>query len=86
MLKISIVYYGGWYDRLQALVIPLPEDTNLRGSITVQLSSCLFCLDSVALLMLNLHQLYLVGQIKISQTGGQLYSDTYPYADCLLYR
>ena len=31
----------------------LPENTNLRGSITVWLTSCLFCLDSAALLMLN---------------------------------
>ena len=29
------------------------EGTNLRGSITAWLTSCLFCLDSAALLMLN---------------------------------
>ena len=38
-----------------------PENTNLRGSITVRPTSCLFCLDSAALLMLNSHQLYLFG-------------------------
>ena len=35
------------------------ENTNLRGSITVHLTSYLFCLDSVANLKLNWHQLYL---------------------------
>ena len=30
-----------------------PENTNLRGSIILQLTSCLFCLDSSALLMLH---------------------------------
>ena len=30
-----------------------PENANLRGRITVQLTSCLFCLDSAALLMCN---------------------------------
>ena len=39
---------------------------------------CLFCLDSAALLMLNEEPLYLFGQIQTSQTGGQLYSDTFP--------
>ena len=37
--------------------IPLyPENTNIRGNITVRLTSCLFCLDSAALLLLNWHQ------------------------------
>ena len=31
----------------------IPENNNLRGSITVQLTSCLFCLDSATLLLLN---------------------------------
>ena len=48
------------------------------GSITVRLTSCLFCLDSAALLILNLKQFYLLGLIRTSQTGGQLYSDTSP--------
>ena len=30
-----------------------PQNTNLSGSITVWMASCLFCLDSAALLMLN---------------------------------
>ena len=38
-----------------------PECTNLRGSITVRLTSCWFCLDSAALLMLNKQQFYLFG-------------------------
>ena len=29
--------------------------------------------------MLNKQQIYLFGQIQISQTGGQLYSDASPY-------
>ena len=39
---------------------------------------CLFCLYSAALLRLNEEPLYLFGQIQTSQTGGQLYSDTFP--------
>ena len=46
----------------------------VRDSITVQLKSCLFCLDSTALLLLN-----------EQQTGGQLYSDTHPNGECSLY-
>ena len=38
----------------------------IRGSITVRLTSCLFCLDSADLLML----LYLFGQIQTGQTWG----------------
>ena len=38
------------------------------GSITVHLTSCLFCLDSAALLMMNEQQFYLFGQIQTSQT------------------
>ena len=53
----------------------MAEKTNLRGSITVRLTSCLFCLDSAALLMLNWQKIYLLGQI---QTRGQLYSATSP--------
>ena len=36
-------------------------NTYVMGSITVWLTSCLFSLDSAALLMLNLHRLYLFG-------------------------
>ena len=56
------------------------ENSNLEGRI--QLTSCLFCLYSAALLLLNEQQLYLFGQILTSQTGGQLYSDTSPYGEC----
>ena len=57
------------------------DNTNLRGSITVRLTSCLFCLDSAALLLLNEQQFYLLGQ-----TGGQPYSETSPYSECSLER
>ena len=50
-----------------------------RGSITVQLTSCLICLDLAALLMLNEPQFYLFGQLQSSQTGGQPCSDASPY-------
>ena len=60
------------------------ENTNLRGSITVQLTYCLFCVDSAALLMLNEQQFYVFGKIQTSQIGGQLYSDTSPYGKCSL--
>ena len=60
-----------------------PENTNLRGSITVCLTSCLFCLDSAALFMLNDQQFYLFGQIKTSQTGGLPYSDASPMVSVL---
>ena len=54
----------------------------LRGSISVQLTSCLFYLDSSAFLMFNEEQFYLFGQIQTSQTEGQLYSDTSLYSEC----
>ena len=54
-------------------------------SITVRLTSCSFWLDSAALLMLNEQQFYLFGQIQISQTGGQLYSDTSPLMVSILW-
>ena len=50
-------------------------------SLYLRLASCLFCFDSVALLMLNEQQFYFFGQILISQTGGQPYSDTSPYGE-----
>ena len=34
--------------------------------------------------MLNEQHFYLFGQIRNSQTGGQLYCDTFPYGDCSL--
>ena len=36
-----------------------PWNTNFKGSIAVWLTSCLFCLDSAALLMLNKQHFYL---------------------------
>ena len=56
----------------------------VRGSNPVRLTS----LDSAALVMFNQHQIYLFGQIQCSQTGGQPYSDTSPYAvsECSLSR
>ena len=57
--------------------IPLPEKTNLRGSITVWLTFSLFCFDSAALLILNEQQFYMLGQIQTSQIG-QPFSDTFP--------
>ena len=54
------------------------ENTNLRESITVFLASCLFWLDSAAVLLLNEQQFFLFGQIQSNQTGCQPYSDTSP--------
>ena len=55
-------YWKNWYLRQKTLT--------LRGSNgIVQLTSCLFCLDSAALLMLNEQQFYLFGQMQTSQTG-----------------
>ena len=50
----------------------------IRGSITVTvgLTSCLFCLHSAALLMQSEDQLYFAWSNPNSQTGGQPYSDT----------
>ena len=62
-----------------------PENTTLQEGITVQLTSCLFCLDSAALLILNEQQIYLYGQIQTSQTGGHPYSDTSPYCESSLH-
>ena len=50
----------------------------VMGRSNAQLTSCCICLDSAALLMLNLKQIYLVDQIQTRQTGGQPYSDTFP--------
>ena len=48
-------------------------------------TSCLFCLDAAALLMVNEQQtVLLVWSNQTSQTGGQLYSDTTPYGECCL--
>ena len=40
------------------------ENTNLSESIIVQLTSCLFCMDSAALLMFSQQQLYLFVESK----------------------
>ena len=42
------------------LTLAPPENTHRRGCITVQLTSCLFCMDSAALLMFNLQHICLV--------------------------
>ena len=45
----------------------------------IRLATDLFiCLVSATLLMLNEQQIHLFDQIKISQTGGQLFSDISP--------
>ena len=41
---------------------------------------CLFCCFAYV----DYQQLYMFSQIQISQTEGQLYSDTYPYGECYL--
>ena len=60
------------------------ENTNLRESITVWLTSSLFCLDLAALLMLNKQHFYLFGQIQKSQTG-QPFIETCLYCECSLF-
>ena len=60
------------------------ENTNLRWSVTVCLTSCLFCLNSAALISLSEQQFYLFGQIQNCQTGGWPYSDTSTYGECFL--
>ena len=60
------------------------DNTNLRGSITAWLISCLCYSDSAALLMLNQKQFYLLGQIQTRQTEDQPYCDTSPYGECSL--
>ena len=58
----------------------------IRGSITVQLTSCLFCLDLAALLLLNFKHIHLFGSIQTSQTGGQHTVIRFPYevSECSL--
>ena len=52
----------------------------IGGSITVRLTSCLFCLDSAALLVLNQHYIYM----QTSQTVGQSFSNTSSNGECSL--
>ena len=54
--------------------------------MTVRLISCFTRLDSAALFMFILQQIYLFGQIQTSQTGGRLHSDTSPceVSECYL--
>ena len=49
----------------------------VKGSLTVQLTSCLFCLDCFAYVQ------WTNGQIQTSQTRGQLYSNTPPMVSVL---
>ena len=51
----------------------------VRGSITVQLISCLTGLDLAEQVNLLLIQHKLIIWIQTSQAGGQLYCDTFPY-------
>ena len=53
----------------------------IRESITIWLTSCLFCLELAGLLKLNEQQFNLFGQILTSHTGGQPYSDTSQYGE-----
>ena len=48
-------------------VLAYPENTNLRGRITVQLISSIFCLDSAPLLMLNSNLTCLVKSRPVKQ-------------------
>ena len=59
------------------------ENTNIKGNTTVRSTSCLFCLVSAALFMLNEQQFYPFGQIQTGQTGGQPYKDTSPMLSVL---
>ena len=54
----------------------------IGGSIIVQLTPCLFWLDSAALRKFKKQQFYLFRQIQTGQTGSQPYSDTLPYSEC----
>ena len=62
------------------------DNYKAENTSTVHLTSCLFCLDSAAFLLLNEQQFYLFCQIQTSQTGSQLYCDTSPYGECSLYK
>ena len=64
--------------------LPGSVNTYLMGSITVQMT-CLFYLDSAAMLMLNDQQFYLFGQMLTSVTRDLPYSDTFHYGECSLY-
>ena len=47
------------------------------------LTSCLFCVDSASLRMLNVQQFYMFSQIRqTNQARGQLCSHTTPYGEC----
>ena len=70
-----------YFDPVQVAFNLEPENTNLRELFNAQLTSCWFCLDSAALLVLNEQQFYLFGQIKNSQTLGKPYSATSPFGD-----
>ena len=62
------------------------ENTNLRESITVQLTSCLFCFGFSCFAYVESTTILLVfDQIQTSQAEGQVYSDTSPYGECSLF-
>ena len=65
-----------------AYVCPIKNGTNTAENtylLCKGLPSCSICFNSAALFVLNELQVYLFTQIQSSKTGGQLYSDTYPY-------
>ena len=56
----------------------ISQNTHHRGSITVQMTSCLTCLDATKQIKLMLIQQKQSGSIQTKYTGGQQYRDTSP--------
>ena len=69
---------------ITSLLYPWDEtaNTNVRGSITVRLTSCFICLDSVVLHNVELATVLLVWSNLNQYAGGQLCNETSPYDDC----
>ena len=73
-VKIAKEKFGD-NDRVFKFYLSLNQRTLncfVSGNIDVCLTSFLAEIDSAALLMFNHQQIYLLGQIQTSQTGGQL--------------
>ncbi len=65
---------------LNVVMLSVVSGNTKGGSITVLLTSCLTGLES-AVRQLTIFVFYLQNrQIQTGQTGGQLYSDTYPFS------
>ena len=64
--------HKSWSNGVHTISASWKHSLYLAGSITVQMTSYLFCLDSAALLLLILHQLYLFGRIQ-NQSAVQRY-------------